>query len=250
LKILVAHDIRVFAKLAFGEIISLVEAKPNACLGLATGSTPLFLYGWMVDDHRRNGTDYSRVKTFNLDEYVGFGPEDEESYVSFMRKNLFDGIEIPYENTHFLNGLAPNPGAECERYSRLLEKNPVDVQILGIGRNGHIAFNEPGTPFDSKAHAVDLSIETVRDNSRFFQTMSDTPTQALTMGITEIMRAKKIIVMACGANKANAVYNMVERPVTEECPASVLRRHGDCMLILDDAAASKLTGDNKNEREN
>ena len=194
----------------------------------------------MVKDHQENGTSYAKVKTFNLDEYVGLPKEHPESYISFMTRNLFSHVDIDMKNVNIPNGLASDIPAECARYSALLEKASVDVQVLGIGGNGHIAFNEPNTPFDSKTHQVFLTQKTITDNARFFDSVDQVPKSALTMGIGEIMKAKKLLMLATGKNKADAVYNMIKGPVTTACPASALQNHPDVVVILDQAAAAKL----------
>ena len=214
--------------------------KPGKVLGLATGSTPLGLYERMIKDHKENGTDYSNIHTFNLDEYVGLPKQHRESYYSFMHTNLFNGIEIPEENTHVPSGLG-DMNKNCEDYEAMLSKESVDIQLLGIGADGHIGFNEPGTSFDSLTHVVELKESTRKDNARFFDPLGEeVPTHACTMGIATIMKAKKILVVANGANKADAVFNMVKGPVSEDCPASILQNHPDVTLIVDRAAGKKL----------
>ncbi len=218
---------------------TVVKENPTAVLGLATGSTPLGLYHNLIDG--RDGVDYSRVTTVNLDEYVGLSPEDEQSYAYFMRHNLFDGLGIRPEQTHIENGLAGDPVAECARYDALLDRLPRDIQLLGIGSNGHIAFNEPGTSFDSTTHVVALNESTIRDNARFFTGPDEVPRYAFTMGLKQIMDAKQVLILATGEGKADAVWGMVEGPVTESLPASILQRHPACTAIIDEAAATRLT---------
>ena len=216
--------------------------KPGKVLGLATGSTPLGLYARMVEDHKVNGTSYDEIKTFNLDEYVGLPVSHPESYYAFMHRNLFDLIGIPEENTHVPSGLGEDLEKQAAEYDRMIDENPVDVQLLGIGSDGHIAFNEPGTPFDSGTHVTDLAESTIKDNCRFFDNdISKVPTQAVTQGIGTIMKAKNILLIATGANKAKAVKDMIEGPIDEACPASVLQKHGDVIVIVDEAAASLLS---------
>ncbi|MBO4540296.1 MAG: glucosamine-6-phosphate deaminase [Clostridia bacterium] len=240
MKIVIARSEEEFGKLAFAEIKEVVYRDPACTLGLATGSTPIPLYNEMVKDHQENGTSYSKVKTFNLDEYVGLPKEHPESYISFMTRNLFSHVDIDMKNVNIPNGLASDIPAECARYSALLEKASVDIQVLGIGGNGHIAFNEPNTPFDSKTHQVFLTQKTISDNARFFDSIDQVPKSALTMGIGEIMKAKKLLMLATGSNKADAVYKMVKGPVDPSCPASVLQNHPDVVIVLDQAAAAKL----------
>ena len=215
--------------------------KPGKVLGLATGSTPLGLYARMVEDHKTNGTSYKDIKTFNLDEYVGLEITHPESYYAFMHRNLFDLIDIPEENTHVPSGLGDDLQAQAAHYDEMIDNNPVDIQLLGIGSDGHIAFNEPGTPFDSGTHVCDLAETTIKDNCRFFDNdISKVPTQAVTQGIGTIMKAKNILLIATGANKAQAVKDMIEGPVDVACPASILQNHQDVVVIVDEAAASLL----------
>ena len=240
MNVIIAKSYDEMSKKAFEIMKATVEGKKNATLGLATGSTPIGLYEEMIADHKACGTSYAEVSTFNLDEYVGLDYFSDQSYVYFMREHLFDHIDIKLENTNIENGKAADPAAECARYNALLAENTVDLQILGIGSNGHIAFNEPGTPFDSVTHVVDLTETTIKDNSRLFNSIDEVPKQAFTMGLSNIMTAKKIVVLANGANKAKAVYGMVHGEITEDLPASILQNHSDCTLICDEAAASLL----------
>jgi len=224
------------AKLLYAQI----TRKPTSVLGLATGSTPLGVYKLLVEYHAR-GTDFSRLTTFNLDEYVGLAPDHPQSYNYYMKENLFSNVHLNPENTHVPNGLAPDLEAECQRYEELIKKaGGIDLQILGIGTNGHIGFNEPGTDFGAITHVVDLAESTIRDNSRFFASIDEVPTRAISMGIKTIMQAKEIILMASGGSKADAVYAAVHGPVTPDVPASVLQLHPSVTLVVDQAAASKL----------
>ena len=240
MNVIIAKSYDEMSKKAFEIMKATIKEKKNATLGLATGSTPIGLYEEMIADHKACGTSYAEVSTFNLDEYVGLDYSSDQSYVYFMREHLFDHIDIKLENTNIENGKAADPAAECARYNALLAENTVDLQILGIGSNGHIAFNEPGTPFDSVTHVVDLTETTIKDNSRLFNSIDEVPKQAFTMGLSNIMTAKKIVVLANGANKAKAVYGMVHGEITEDLPASILQNHSDCTLICDEAAASLL----------
>ena len=183
----------------------------------------------MIDDCK-NGLSYAKIKTVNLDEYKGLDVTSDQSYVYFMRDNLFNHIDIDLNNTHIENGKAEDAEKECARYNAL----------LGLGSNGHIAFNEPGTPFGSTTHVVDLAESTIKDNSRLFNDISEVPRQAFTQGLRNIMNAKKILMLASGANKAKAVKEMLYGPVTETCPASVLQLHPDCTIIVDEDAASLI----------
>lgn len=216
--------------------------KPGKVLGLATGSTPIGLYERMVKDHKENGTSYKEIKSFNLDEYVGLPIEHPESYYAFMHRNLFDHIDIPEENTHVPSGLGDDLDKQAKHYDEMIDKNPVDIQVLGIGSDGHIAFNEPGTPFDSGTHVCDLAESTIQDNCRFFDNdINLVPKQAVTQGIGTIMKAKNIMLIATGKNKAQAIKDMIEGPVDIDCPASILQNHGDVVVIIDEEAASLLS---------
>ena len=240
MKVVIAKDYDEMSKKAFDVMSDVVKANPNAVIGLATGSTPIGLYKNMIKDHEENGTSYKNVKTVNLDEYAGLDYSSDQSYVYFMRHNLFDHIDIDLKNTNIENGKAADRQAECARYNALLDTLQQDIQVLGIGSNGHIAFNEPGTPFGSETHIVDLTESTIKDNSRLFERIEDVPRQAFTMGLKNIMHAKKILILANGANKAKAVYGLVKGEVTESVPASILQLHPDCVLICDEAAASLI----------
>lgn len=218
-----------------------VLQKPDSVLGLATGSTPLKPYGQMIDLYKKGVVDFSKVTTFNLDEYVNLDVNDKNSYHSFMHENLFDHINIPEESINFLNGNASDPEKECEEYENKIKKSGgIDIQLLGIGSNGHIAFNEPSDCFQRWSHVVNLKESTVKDNSRFFKSIEEVPTQAVTMGIGSIMQAKKILIIAIGENKAKAIKQLINGNVTPQCPASVLQFHTDVTLMLDRGAASML----------
>ena len=240
MKIIVTKDYDKLSAQAAKIMLEVVTDNPHAVLGLATGTTPLGLYACMVADHEQKGTDYAHIRTVNLDEYKGLPKTHPQSYAYFMRKNLFDGLGIPPEHTDIENGMAKEEGKECARYDEVLEQLPRDIQLLGLGSNGHIAFNEPGTPFGSGTHVVSLAESTVKDNARLFDDISEVPRKAFTMGIRQIMQAKRILILASGSGKADAVAKMVKGAVTEAVPASVLQLHPDCTLIADQAAAAKL----------
>lgn len=221
-------------ELAAKEIIDLVKSKPNAVLGLATGSSPIGLYENLIKDYKNNKTNYENVKTFNLDEYIGLPTDHEQSYHTFMYNTLFKHLNINLENTNFPKQDDP------ESYTKLLEDNPIDLQILGIGSNGHIAFNEPGTSFDSTTQYVALAPSTIKDNSRFFDSIDDVPTKAVTMGLKDIMRAKKVVLLAFGKNKSEAINTLVNGKKSEDCPATILQDHPNLTLYLDEDASSLL----------
>lgn len=191
MKIIITKDYEELSTKAAAVMLEVIKQNPKAILGLATGTTPLGLYSRMITDHRENGTDYSKIRTVNLDEYKGLPKTHEQSYAYFMKKNLFEGLGIPTENTNIENGMATDVEAECARYDALLEEFPRDIQLLGLGSNGHIAFNEPNTPFWSGTHVVTLAESTVKDNARLFKDITEVPRKAYTMGIKQIMQAKK-----------------------------------------------------------
>ena len=203
-------------------------------LGLATGSTPETLYKEMT----ASDVDFTEMTSVNLDEYVGLGGEDEQSYRYFMNKHLFD--KKPFKETFVPNGKAEDLDAVSAEYEKIIDAHPVDIQILGIGQNGHIGFNEPGTPLDSLTHVVELTESTINANKRYFDKVEDVPTRAVSMGIGSIMKGKKMILMAYGEAKAEAIKGMIDGPVTTDMPASALQNHQDVVVIIDDAAASKL----------
>lgn len=240
MKVIITKDYEELSEKAFEVMADVLKNKPDAVLGLATGSTPIGLYKKMIEDCKNGGISYKAVKTVNLDEYVGLTADNDQSYRYFMRHNLLDHIDVDLNNTNIENGVAPDLKKECERYDALLDRLPRDVQVLGIGANGHIAFNEPGTPFDSKTHVVDLTENTIQMNSRFFASEADVPRRALTMGLKSIMDAKKILILAVGANKADAVKGMLDGPMDPSLPASILQGHPDCTLIADEAAAAYI----------
>ena len=237
MKILITENYDKMSETAFSFVKEIITEKPDAVLGLATGSTPIGLYDLMVRDHEQNGTSYKGIKSVNLDEYVGLSADNEQSYAYFMNYHLFDKVDIDKNNTHLPCGTAEDKKAECKRYNELLKTLVPDVQILGIGSNG---FNEPGTEKDSVTHVVNLTENTIKDNSRLFDRIEDVPRQAFSMGIKNILASKKIIVMASGENKAKAVRAMLEGPVSSACPASFLREHNDVIVIVDKAAGKLI----------
>ncbi|MCD7892076.1 MAG: glucosamine-6-phosphate deaminase [Erysipelotrichaceae bacterium] len=241
MKVIKVKDYEEASQKALNIMLDVIKNKPDANLGLATGSTPKRLYESMREDHRINGTSYSDIKTFNLDEYFGLSPDHPQSYYYFMCQNLFDELDINLDNVHVPKG-SGDIDEECVNYNQLLNDNPLDIQLLGIGSNGHIGFNEPGTPFESTTHKVDLKESTIKDNARLFfnGNEDEVPKQAVSMGIANIMNAKKILLIACGQNKAKAIKYTIEGKPSIDVPASVLQNHPDCTIIMDEAAASLL----------
>ena len=209
-------------------------AKGAKTLGLATGSTPLAFY----DEIRKSDLDFSDRTSVNLDEYVGLAADNDQSYHYFMQENLFRAKS--FKESFLPNGLASDLQEETRRYDQVIAEHPIDFQILGIGHNGHIGFNEPGTSFDVTTHVVNLTEDTIKANSRFFDSIDDVPKQAISMGIQSIMQSKMIVLMAYGQGKADAIKQMIEGPVTEDLPASVLQKHPNVVVIVDEAAASAL----------
>lgn len=225
-----------------GELIAAqMKIKPNCVLGLATGSTPEGTYEYLANLYGSNKIDFSKVTSFNLDDYYGLAPEHEQSYRYFMNKHLFSKVNIPIENTHVPSGIAEDIDAACAEYDRAMEASGgVDLQLLGIGINGHIGFNEPDDKFTANTHLVRLDESTIKANARFFDDPKDVPKQAVSMGIKNILQARKILLLASGQNKAEAIYQTVLGPITPSLPASALQLHSDVVLIVDEAAGQKL----------
>jgi len=219
--------------------IKAINEKPNMTLGLATGTTPIPLYKNLIEAYKNKQVSFKDITTFNLDEYIGLDKTHKASYAYFMKNQLFDHIDIKLENTFIPSGIL-EPQVAISEFQKALNAHQVDIQLLGLGSNGHIGFNEPSTPFNSTTHQTDLALSTIKDNSRMFDSIDDVPTQSITMGIQDIMRASKIILIATGEQKAEAVYGMIHGPVDENLPASILQKHKDVVIYLDEAAASKL----------
>lgn len=241
MRILVCKNYDEMSKKAAQMILSQVTLKPDSVLGLATGSTPIGMYKELVKMYNEKLIDFSEVSTFNLDEYYNLPKTSDQSYDYFMRVNLFNHINVKNENIHIPNGMASNVELECETYDKQIkESGGVDIQVLGIGHNAHIGFNEPTINFERGTHLVDLKESTIEANARFFEKIEDVPKKAITMGTGSIFKARKIMLLACGDSKADAIYNTVYGKVIPEVPASILQFHNDIVLILDEAAASKL----------
>ena len=213
-------------------IAALVQLKPHCVLGLATGSTPVGTYKELIRLHLEEELDFSNVTTVNLDEYYRLGPEHEQSYRYFMQQNLFDHINIPPENTHVPDGLTRDVARTCAEYDNLVASlGGTDIQLVGIGDNGHIAFNEPNTVFVADTHLVDLDEDTIKANARFFASEADVPRQAITMGMRSIFSAKLILLLASGPNKASAIARMIKGPIDPQLPASILQLHPNVVVI-------------------
>ena len=223
-------------------VSDVIKAKKDTILGLATGSSPIGLYKELVSMYERKELDFSAVKSVNLDEYVGLSGQHNQSYKYFMNCNLFDHINIDKKNTFIPNGIAGNLEESAEQYDHLLEElGYADVQILGIGANGHIGFNEPAEKLELSTHVTDLKLETIQANARFFESEADVPKKAVTMGIGAILKAKKIILIASGENKASVVHSLEDDFISTNIPATLLKIHPDVSVILDSAAASLLS---------
>ena len=238
MKVYIANE-KEIAKMAAQRYVQLINNKPNAIIGGATGSTPIPLYKELIRQYKAGNVSFKNVKSFNLDEYVGLDGKHDQSYRYFMNHQLFNHIDIDIENTHVPSGIdTKNPGRYDEE---IRAAGGIDLQLLGIGVDGHIGFNEPGTKFDSITHVVKLEQNTREVNSRFFKSIDEVPKQAVTMGIKSIMHARSIILMAIGENKADVVEKMINGPIDTQVAASILQLHPDVTVYLDPAAASKLS---------
>lgn len=233
------HEEQLY-KEAARRIIDLVQDHPKAVLGLATGSSPLGVYRELIKSYQNHHVTFEHVTAFNLDEYVGLPSDHPQSYRSFMRNELFNHLNIHLANTHIPCGNVKSLEDEIIRYEEVLKKHPIDLQLLGIGTNGHIGFNEPGTPFDCVTHGVILDTCTRKDNARFFDHLDHVPTQAITMGISTIMKAKEIVLIATGEKKASAVKAMIRGPIDPILPASILQKHPNVHIYLDHLSAKDL----------
>jgi len=235
MKLQIAKNKEELAKKAYQVLIDVINSKDEIALGLATGSSPEGIY----EIFRQEKPDVSHVTTVNLDEYVGLSADHDQSYAYFMNEHLFKHLK--FKATYLPDGLNPDQVAECARYDEILAANTPDLQLLGIGTNGHIAFNEPGASFDLTTNVAELAPATVEANSRYFATPADVPTHAFSMGIKSIMQAKKILLIASGINKAQAIKDMIEGSITNDLPASILQTHPDVTVIVDEEAASLLS---------
>ena len=241
MKIYKAKDYKDMSRKAANIISAQVIMKPNCVLGLATGSTPIGTYDQLVEWYNKGDLDFSEVTTVNLDEYKGLPRTNDQSYYYFMHQHLFDRVNIDPERTNVPNGMEPDAEKECGRYEELIRSlGGVDLQLLGLGHNGHIGFNEPGEAFEKETQCVDLTESTIEANKRFFASADDVPKQAYTMGIKTIMQAKKILIVVNGENKADIVERAFFGPVTPEVPASILQLHNDVTLVGDEAALAKI----------
>ncbi|WP_372808000.1 glucosamine-6-phosphate deaminase [Pontiella sp.] len=243
MEIIIKENGKVASEAAARVVARLVHEKPNAVIGLATGSTPLMLYRELIRLHKDEGLDFSAVSTFNLDEYIGLPKDHEQSYHKFMWDNLFSHINIKPENVHIPDGMAKDVPAFCAEYERkIVAAGGIDIQVLGIGSDGHVGFNEPTSSFASRTRIKTLTRQTVADNARFFEgDESRVPKHCITMGIGTIMDARMNLMLVFGENKADAIAATVEGPVAAIMPASILQHHACAKVFVDEAAASKLT---------
>jgi len=240
MEIIRARDYDHMSRQAANILSAQVILHPDSVLGLATGSSPIGVYRQLIEWYEKGDIDFRRVRTVNLDEYVGLAADHEQSYAHFMRVNFFDHVNLDLENTNIPCGTNPDEEEECARYNMLIRKlGGVDLQLLGIGPNGHIGFNEPGDCFVKGTHKVELTEATINANKRFFASIDDVPRYAYSMGILDIMQAERVVMVASGENKADAVRAAFFGPVTPQVPASILQLHKNFTLVADEAALSK-----------
>lgn len=241
MEVIISRTYEEMSKEAARAVADVLNTKPNAVLGMATGSTPLGLYRELVRLHREEGLDFSQVTTFNLDEYVGLARNHEQSYHRFMHENFFKHVNVPPQNIYIPSGTTNNYQSFCEWFERRIEEcGGIDLQILGVGSDGHIAFNEPGSSLTSRTRLKTLAKQTIDDNARFFEKSEDVPIYAITMGVGTILESRQLLLLANGANKADAVAKAIEGPVTSMITASAIQLHPLTLVYLDDEAAGKL----------
>ncbi|PAT01796.1 glucosamine-6-phosphate deaminase [Candidatus Izimaplasma bacterium ZiA1] len=240
MKLIITKDYEEMSKKAYTEFSSIINKIEEPKIGFATGSTPIGFYKEIVNSYQKNGVSYENLKAYNLDEYIGLNQDNQHRYNYFLNHHIFNKINVKKENIDIILDNNNPILMECDRYSDILSKNPLDVQILGLGANGHVGFNEPGTKFNSKTRVVELNEVTIKDNSRLFSNIDEVPKHAITVGITDILNAKNIILLASGINKSEAVKKMIAGEISELCPASYLQNHNNVTVIIDQEAASKL----------
>jgi len=242
MEIIILKDAQAGSEIGGKIVANLIAKKPNAVLGLATGSTPLKLYNEMIKWHKEKDLDFSKVRSFNLDEYVGLGKEHYASYFKFMNDNLFSQINIPLDNVNIPNGLAEDIEQHCQDYeNKIIAEGGIDLQVLGIGTDGHLGFNEPTSSLASRTRIKTLDEQTRDDNKRFMKDGDPVPYHCITMGMGTVMEAKVNLLFAFGENKAQAVQQMVEGPISAMCPGSALQMHNKAIIILDELAAANLS---------
>ena len=240
MRIIEVEDYEKMSKAGAEMLAQVIKDNPCATLGLATGTTPIGAYKLLIEKNKSGKISFKNIRTVNLDEYVGLKGDNVHSYRYFMNNELFDRVDIDKNNTYIPSGASEALEMECKKYDEIIEKYPRDIQLLGIGSDGHIGFNEPGSSFEERTHVVELAVSTIFDNARLFKRIEDVPVRAVTMGIADIMKAKSILVMANGKNKAEALRNMINGEVSESCPASILRLHKNVTVIADKDATYLL----------
>ncbi len=242
MRVIIVKDIKQLGKVSAGLVAAEMKKKPAFVLGLATGTSPIPLYQELIRLNRSKALDFSTAITFNLDEYVGLKPTHDQSYRYFMNQQLFDHVNINKKNTHVPDGIARDVEASCEEYECTIEDvGGIDCQVLGIGSNGHIGFNEPGTSLSSRTHMTRLTESTITDNARLFARRQDVPTKAMTMGIGTILDVERVVLVANGAHKADCIAKAIEGPITATVPASALQLHPRVTFVVTQDAAAKLT---------
>ena len=241
MKLIVVNNYEELSKVAAKEFSKVIKEKENAVLGLATGGSPVGMYKELIKMYDQKELNFSKITTVNLDEYIGLNPEHNQSYRYFMNNNLFNHINIDKSNTFVPNGLAEDLEAQCKEYDqKIVELGGIDIQLLGVGNNGHIAFNEPNSELSSGTHIISLTDNTIEANARFFDNIDDVPRKAITMGVGGIMKAKKIILIASGESKAEAIKGIFSGKITTANPATMLQMHRDVTIIVDEAAAKLI----------
>lgn len=240
MKVIVVKDYQAMSDLGAEIIANTIKANPSCTLGLATGSSPIGTYQNLVKAYEDKEISFKDVKTYNLDEYCGISRSHPQSYYYFMHDNLFNHVDVREENVHIPAVSNDNLDEDCKKYNDMLHEASIDLQLLGIGGNGHIGFNEPGTPFTQETFIVELTEKTRQDNKRFFQSIDEVPTHAITMGIQNIMKAKKILMLISGTSKADTVVKLLSGEITPDFPASILNNHPDVTIIIDQDAYSKM----------
>ncbi len=241
ISLIVTKDYKAMSMKAAAIVSAQITLNPNSVIGLATGSTPEGMYKELVRMYRVNMIDFSKVTTFNLDEYYQLDPLNNQSYMYYMNKHLFKHVNLRNENTHIPNGMSIDIDKVCHKYDqKMIDSGGIDLQVLGIGTNGHIGFNEPDVHFEAGTHLVELDPNTINANARFFNSFDEVPKKAISMGIRNIMHARKIVLLANGENKQNIVHDMLFGRITSKLPASILQLHNDVTMILDEDAAAKI----------
>ncbi len=244
MQVIKTKDYQELSKVAADILAAQVRLKPNSVLGLATGSTPIGLYRELIRKCHEEKLDFSQVSTYNLDEYVGLTPDNDQSYRYFMNQQLFNHINIEMENTHLLSGVANDLNAEAKAYDAAIDAaGGLDLQLLGMGNNGHIGFNEPADHFTDGTNVIDLAESTIQANSRFFRNISEVPRQAITLGYRHIMQAKTVLMVVSGKAKAETLAKVIGGEITPQVPASILRLHPHAIVVADEEALSLVVGD-------